>query len=403
MTRPIINVTVAIRELGAPSQPWIYRQLDFMEDIAPQVVYWKPDRFAGSLKERFDCVNFDGPVRPITRSDPGRWVQRFANLPDGNFFATDRRFTGQVMDILDRFDSHVLLAHFGHTALSLLPAAERSGVPVVAHFHGTDLSDSLITNRWYRWSLKRCLNRFRHCIVVGAHQRDTLTALGMPPERVHLLPCGVPTERFRPASVPRQGPFRFATVARLVVSKGIDVSIRAFAEVHGSVPETELVIVGDGPERENLEALAGSLSLGAAVQFVGMKREDEVVRLLQDSDALLHHSLEHRRWVEGFGVAVAEASACGLPVVVSRSGGLVDQVVDGETGFIVPMGDHEAMATAMKRLCEDRDLARRMGRNGRERMIREYDSRSQAGRLRDILAGVARHPERPYRLAGDAT
>lgn len=392
MGAPKLRVSVAIPELGAPSQPWVYRQLDFMNTVDPQIIYWKRGALADHFSQRFNSLHLNGHVKPIIRTDAGRWAQRLANGMGGNYLAPDKKTLNYITNVIAYHRPDVILAHFGHTALYLLRVAEKLGINIVVHFHGLDLSESFINNRWYRWSLTHCLNKFQDCIVVGSHQRRLLIEHGLPPERVHLIPCGVPTECFQPAQIRTDRPFRFAIVARLVKSKGVDVSIRAFARMLDKQPDAELVIVGDGPERAALEALSTSLSLGKKVCFLGAIDQNGVTRVLRDSNALLQHSLESNGWVEGFGVSVAEASACSLPVIVSRSGGLIDQVIDGDTGFIVPIGDENRMADVMQKLSENHVLARQLGEAGRRRMVEKFDSRLLAGRLCDVLGDAARHP-----------
>jgi glycosyltransferase involved in cell wall biosynthesis len=383
------RLTVAVPDLGVPSQVWVYRQITSMTDVAAHVLHWGRGAQAEALAARFDTVDVGRRAKPVSRTDRARWLHRLATLPSGNHFAADRASCTAIVRALAPRGPDVLLAHFGHTALCLIPVARRLRRPLIAHFHGTDLSESLINNRWYRWSLLRSLPCFHACIVVGSHQKRLLLEHGVPADRIHLLPCGVPTDAFSPAEPSENAIFRFVIVSRLIRSKGIDVSLCAFARVAERMPETELHIVGDGPDRERLVNRAGELSLGERVRFHGVMDEAEVAAILRRSDAFLQHSLEVNGWVEGFGVSVAEAAATGLPVVVSRSGGLVDQVVDGETGFTVPMGDVGAMADAMGRLCADRALARRLGAAGRQRMVAEFDSDTLTGRLRAVLAEAA--------------
>jgi glycosyltransferase involved in cell wall biosynthesis len=113
-----------------------------------------------------------------------------------------------------------------------------------------------------------------------------------------------------------------------------------------------------------------------------------VRNILAESDVYVQHSIVSSRGsTEGFGVSIAEASSCGLPVVVTRCGGIEDQVADGETGYCVPQKDVEAMAKRMTELAADRDLRKRLGAAGRKRMVEMYDSARQTGRLEDVLLG----------------
>src|SRR5690606_39210585 len=116
---------------------------------------------------------------------------------------------------------------FGQIALRILPLATMGGIPLVAHFHGLDLS-SLLRNRWYRWSLLRCLSSFDAIVVVGSHQRKWLVEHGADPEKVYLIPCGVPTSDFQPLPRPAGEQCRFIAVSRLVEGKGLEFSLRAF-------------------------------------------------------------------------------------------------------------------------------------------------------------------------------
>ncbi|CUH49048.1 GDP-mannose-dependent alpha-(1-6)-phosphatidylinositol monomannoside mannosyltransferase [Ruegeria atlantica] len=350
-----------------------------------RILHWRRGLFADHLEPQFDCVQVNGRAKPIIRSDPGRWLNRALNLRSGNYVAANAVSIDEVSRCLEPFSPEVILAHFGYTALYMLPVAERLGVPIISHFHGTDVSLSLKRNRWYRHSLKNCLNRFSACIVVGSHQRKKLIELGADPNKTHLLPCGVPTDEFTPVQARSEDITRFVVIARLVEEKGVEISLRAFAKLSQRCTNLELLIIGDGPQRQALGDLANTMGVADKTKFMGYVKAEEVMAILQRCDVLLHHSLESFDWVEGFGVAVAEAGASGLPVVVSKSGGLVDLVVDGHTGFIVPLGNVDAMVNAMYKLHSDRELAREMGKNGRQRMVEQFDSRKLSLRLQKVL------------------
>jgi glycosyltransferase involved in cell wall biosynthesis len=291
-----------------------------------------------------------------------------------------------MVDVLRRENASAILCHFGQNALRVLPAAEAAGIPLVVHFHGLDISSSL-NNRWYRWSLKRSLPKFAAIVCVGSQQKERLIGLGVAADRIHLIPCGVPVSRFplsrRP---PDPAGIRFICVSRLVEWKGVDFCIKAFARLGEKLPRSRLVIVGDGAERAKLETLAAKLGVAKAVEFTGSQSELQVRAHFESADIFLQHSLNHSSgWFEGFGVSVAEASAMGLPVVVSACGGMLDQVVDGATGIIVPQRDDLAMSDAMLRLGVDPALRARMGDQGRERMVRHFDTELQVAKLEQVL------------------
>ena len=157
---------------------------------------------------------------------------------------------------------------------------------------------------------------------------------------------------------------RLISVGRLKAPKDFLTLIRACAEL----PESsfEALIVGDGPDRAVIEAEIGRAGREDSVRLAGERAD--VPELLADSDVFVLSSRS-----EGLPVAVLEAMGAGLPVVASRVGGLDELVVDGETGILVPSGDHEALAAALTRMVEDRELRRRFGVAGRSRAEALFD------------------------------
>jgi len=263
-------------------------------------------------------------------------------------------------------------------------------VPLVVHFHGLDVSSSLRRNRWYRSSLVRALPEFAACIVVGSRQREVLLDLGVQPERIHLIPCGVPTEEFFPQEVPARNSVRFLTVGRLEPFKGVEEIIKAFALIRDRLAQTELVIVGDGSQSSYLQQMVNDLDIGGSVSFAGALPTDAVREQIAKADVFLQHSLESESgWFEGFGVTVAEASAMALAVIGSRCGGIMDQIVDGETGILVDQLDVSGLAAAMEKLAGNPELRAKLGAAARERVVEQFDASCQVERLEALLLSVA--------------
>lgn len=386
MSAVVPPVWVVAHAVGEPSEPWLWRQITGLRRVRPNVICWRhtnesayPLHGVARTVLKFDSHPFEGP---------GRWWYRLRNLREWNFFGSvgaERRF---LYDLARRTRPQVILAHFGHFALRVAPVARRLGIPLVAHFHGMDLS-SMLRNKWYRTSLYPALSTFAAMVVVGSHQRRWLLAHGVPADRVHLIPCGVPVQEYTPANRnPQPGP-RFLCVSRLIDFKGVDVSIRAFAAIARKYPQAELVIIGGGPDRASLEELARRSGAGQRIRFLGDLPSNEALAWFRASDVFLQHSVNgDNGWVEGFGVSIAEAASSGLPVIVTDCGGIPDQVVDGHTGLIVRQRDVNAMSGAMLRLADDVALRSRMGRAGRQRAVDCFDVRRQIDRLEDVLLSV---------------
>ena len=156
----------------------------------------------------------------------------------------------------------------------------------------------------------------------------------------------------------------------------MDLLLRAFcglctdADVRAAQPACRLLIVGDGPQRDELLQLAAQLGIAERTRFVGAVAHTDVPHWLHQLDI---YAAPSRLDSESFGVAVIEAGACGLPVVVSDAGGLPEVVVAGETGLVVPRDDVPALQAALKHLMLDPELRQRFGRQGRAHVEREYE------------------------------
>jgi glycosyltransferase involved in cell wall biosynthesis len=197
---------------------------------------------------------------------------------------------------------------------------------------------------------------------------------------------GVDTELFRPLprdpawrlarGIPAQAPLVAAT-GRLVGLKGFQVAIGALSQL----PDVHLAIAGDGPERGRLEALARDLGMADRLHLLGPLRHAELPQLLNQADLFVLPTIGE----ETFGISVVEAMACGLPVLVSDTGGLPEVVTDGECGRLLPPGDTRAWHDAIASLLAHPDDARAMGAKGRERAEAEFTWRANAERLEQLI------------------
>lgn len=188
-----------------------------------------------------------------------------------------------------------------------------------------------------------------------------------PDVTVHLTPFGIDTDLFAPSpsTAPADradGPTVLGTVKGLEATYGIDVLIRAFALAREELGDgLRLEVYGQGSQRSELETLAASLGVADAVRFAGAIGHDRVPEVLRGLDIFAALS----RW-ESFGVAILEASAVGLPVVVSDAPGPMEVTRDGVTGLVVPREDAVAASAAIVRLARDPQLRARMGAAGRD-------------------------------------
>ena len=160
-------------------------------------------------------------------------------------------------------------------------------------------------------------------------------------------------------------------VGRLTGQKGVDVLLNAFAIVHRALPTARLLLIGDGPQRATLAALAGGLQISAAVHFAGW-REDARAQM-----AALNVLAIASRW-EGFGLVTLEAMQAGVAVVASRVSALPEIVLDGETGLLVPAANAAKLAAALLALLQDPQRAMQLGENGRLRAAQLFTVKQMA-------------------------
>ncbi len=158
-------------------------------------------------------------------------------------------------------------------------------------------------------------------------------------------------------------------VGRLVPYKGIEYLLSAFKILQHEFPDTRLVIVGDGELKEKLSRQADDSGIGDRVDFVGHVPNSGLPAFYANSDLVVLPSISR---LEAFGIALIEAMACGKPVVASSIPGVSEVVEEGVTGFLVPPKDAPALAEAISRIIQDKNLASKMGRKARERVEGNY-------------------------------
>ena len=194
---------------------------------------------------------------------------------------------------------------------------------------------------------------------------------GVPRERIGIVPEGIDVEFWQTAlaQTPPRSDYRptILCVARHYPRKHVNDLLRAFALIRRYAPDAQLRIVGDGPEHQNLIALAHELEIADAVTLLGAIPDAEVKAEYAHADIFCLPSVQ-----EGFGIVFLEAMAAGLPVVSTTAAGIPEVVAHGKTGILVPPGDVTSIAGALLVLLSDPELREQYGQAGRERVVR-YD------------------------------
>jgi colanic acid/amylovoran biosynthesis glycosyltransferase len=280
-------------------------------------------------------------------------------------------------------------AHFGWMAIDALPAARALGLPLLVSFYGSDVTAFGHGDRGRR-EYRKLFAGVRHVTVPTRFLENRLRRLGYT-GHAEVLPSGVRLHkipfRLRP---PSGSETRLLFVGRQVPVKGLDVLLHAFARVSPG-QSVRLDIVGDGPDRRANEELAASLGLGPAVRFLGVRSHAEVLALMREAHLLVvpSRSTEDGQ-AETLGMVSVEAQAVGVPVVITRCGGLPESVPPAYRNELVPEGDAIALAERLIAVLDDRAAWDERARAGRQWVEQTFDAEHLAARTarlyEDVLA-----------------
>ena len=311
------------------------------EVVAP--VPYVPRRLADTMG--WPYVRGDGEESGVPVSRP-----RYPVLPRRMLYSTvagamARASADTFRRVVDRLGARFVHAHelypSGAAARML---TDGSGLPLVVTVHGSDLYTNVEVPSW-REHLKRTVDGCARVVCVSrALATDLTRLLPVDADRVVVVPDAYDGETFRPIARHRDpsGRTRLVTVGRLAPEKGQDVLLEALARLRARGMHAALTLVGSGPADARLHDLAERLRLGDSVRFAGTLTGDDLVAVLADSDLFVLPSLR-----EGFGVALVEAMATGLPAVATRSGGPAD-IVRAPDGILVQPGDPDALAAGIE-------------------------------------------------------
>jgi glycosyltransferase involved in cell wall biosynthesis len=239
-------------------------------------------------------------------------------------------------------------------------AARLAGVPAVL--------SRRVDNPEPRWVVALKYRLYAHVITISEGIRRVLLSEGLAPEKVTCVPSAVDTERYSPGGDREWFRREFGLAedepvvgmaAQFIPRKGHRVLMDAAPVILARHPRTRFLLFGQGPEESAVREYAAAVGLGDRVVFAGFR--DDMPRILPCLDVLAHPAT-----MEGLGVALLQAAACGVPVVASRVGGIPEAVRDDVNGILVAPGDSDALAEAVSRLLADPALARQLAEGGPE-------------------------------------
>ncbi|MEO1400864.1 MAG: glycosyltransferase [Cyanobacteria bacterium J06635_1] len=321
-----------------------------------------------------------------------------------SFWKLTYKLTGQVpgrwLWTLSQGQPHLLHAHFGGDGGFAAPLARRLKIPLVVTCHGYDATwatpplrgRDLVYRRgdFFRALLlhKRdaAFQRADQILAVSGFIRDQLMARRCPASKIRVHYIGVDLERFRPDQAITREPI-VLFIGRLVEKKGCAYLIQAMARVQQTHPEASLVVIGEGPLRLQLEALAAQTL--KRYQFLGQQAPDQVRHWLNRAMLIGGPSIVADSGdTEGLGMVFAEAQAMQVPVVGFATGGIPEVVHHGETGLLVPERDVNALGQAILDLWEHPEQRQRFAMAGRRHIEQNFDLHRNTQALEEIYDEV---------------
>ena len=281
----------------------------------------------------------------------------------------------------------ILHAHFGPVGNSFRFARQLWNAPLVVSFHGYDFTT--VPRQQGPEVYQKLFAEAALVTVNSDYMGRNLQPLGCPPEKIRKLAYGIDLQQFQFRARTRAAdePFRLVTTGRLVEKKGIEYVLRALAEVARNHPRLHYDIIGDGPLRSELQKLAAELSVGPSVQFHGALNNEAVRALLDQAHAFVLASVTAKDGdQEGTPVSILEAQAVGLPVISTRHSGIPEIVLDGESSWLVPERDANALAERLDHLIQHPELGIALGARGRSLVEKKFTASNCLEELLQIYA-----------------
>lgn len=285
---------------------------------------------------------------------------------------------GKPYDII-----HCHFAEHNRSAM-LIKSVSSPRAKIVTTFHGYDVN--VINSKCNPTAYKEIFSKGELFTANTQFTAKKAVLMGCPAKKIRILSVGLDISiyPYSPRQLRPDEPIKVVTVGRLVEKKGIDYSIRAIAKAMRQRPDLKLeyTIIGEGTEREYLQTLVEDLNIVDKVRFLGGMTQEEVRKVYDSSHLFMLSSVTAANGdMEGQGLVLQEAQCTGLPVISTLHNGIPDGVLDGQSGFLVPEKDIDALTNKLIYLSSNPDVWALMGRAGHDFVKSRYDIRSLNDRL----------------------
>ncbi|MBN1997362.1 glycosyltransferase [candidate division KSB1 bacterium] len=299
--------------------------------------------------------------------------------PSFSTMATIKKFgylfcVKQVKKFLKQIQPDIVNAHYA-SSYGMLGAL--SGFhPLIISVWGSDIFD-FPRQSWIREQIIKHNLKKANYIVALSHTLSQETKL-YTNKKITLVPFGVDINRFKPEDKNTKNGITIGIVKALEEKYGVTYLVKAFIKVTKLHQNTKLLVVGQGSQETQMKKMCRDAGITKKVTFIGYVQNDRVPKLLNQMDIFVMPSILHS---ETLGVAALEASACGIPIVASRIGGVHEAVLDDSTGFLVEPKNVDQLVQKLDILIKDDALRQEMGKRGRKHVVENYNWEKNAAKM----------------------
>jgi glycosyltransferase involved in cell wall biosynthesis len=293
----------------------------------------------------------------------------------------DRTVIQRIRELARQTGADVVHAHGYKADVYVYFALRGYGIPLISTCHNWIEQNSLV----YVYGIvdRLVLRKYAAVVAVSEPVKDRLLSAGVSEDQIHLVENGIDLRPFDGAlpslreEADAEQALTVGWVGRLSHEKGADIFIRAAAEVLVHLPKTKFIVVGDGPERSELESLVDQLQVRKSVSLMG--RRDDIPSIFASFDIVVSSSRQ-----EGLPMAILEGMASSLPWIATAVGDVPTVVLDGVTGVLVPPEDIESLSRALVELLQDANRRERFGMAARKLVEEKFS----AARMTEDYLGI---------------
>jgi colanic acid/amylovoran biosynthesis glycosyltransferase len=293
-----------------------------------------------------------------------------------------------IISIIKDVPIHLVHAHYGDYACTILPIAQKCNVPLIVNFHGYDASRSTLSSE-YMQNLKELFGYAAAIIIVSPHMIDTLE-LTPYYHKVHLIPYGIDADYFKPDVSQTKNTIDILHSGRIVDKKGVPDVIKVFHRLQNKYKNLKLHIIGDGAQLEECKNIALDLAIPEnCIRFYGAQSHASVKAYMENADIFVLNSRTSKNGnMEGLPNSILEAMSMEKAVVSTEHAGIPYAITSGKTGLLVPERDNAALEAAIERLYLDRQLRLQLGKAARQSILKNFTVQKMQSKINSVYKSV---------------